>query len=680
MTMNSRKRAAVVSFLIFLGIIGVLKAIDGSEDIKKAEVVSFIVVGGTGDLAKRKIWPSVAEMVIKEGIDLSLVHFYAGTRDSTEATYQLLHTFFSEQECAEQWNINIQQCKAINDKLLNSITCVRLKNSDDYTHLNKQIEGRVDDIDGKERLRIFYLAVPPFAYSEIARNVHMHCRSGSGDLRIAIEKPFGRDLASAETLASDLRNYLIDDEVYLVDHYLHKNGVKLIHQFLMYNSELLKPIWNKRYIEYVEIVARERVTVKGRSSYYNHYGVIRDMLQSHLTELMTIITTNVETNIIKEGENKLKNLVLQKITHPFVDSSFIGQYNGYQTHVMEDSGSLNITRTPTFASVVLYIQDIDWHGLPFFLSSGKSLLKREGYVRIVFKDNAFKAFTNEKCIPEMTFTFNTDLGENNFITISPSIPDLKKDFEQSTNKEGSCSSQVLTPNSAVVPLHSYSSVISGLINGDKHFFIPLNNIIQSWKIWTPLLKELESDKSSNIHIYNADIVNKLQLIAKGTKLVNSFKDNNIFLDSGIDNSKLSVSSTGVDGSIIVSIIAGHPVNLASRSPLLRQLASDIYSAALKSVASKGTFHLALPGGSSPLELFQILSLDYKESLPWKSTHIWQTDERCVDTSSPDSNMNQLKRYLLDFVDIPSSNIHPMLPNGKTKMICFNESNNNYLCC
>ncbi len=666
----NKRRAFVVSFFILL-FLGIVRILHGIEDNAEAAVVSFIVIGGTGDLAKRKIWTSVTEMVINQVIDLSSVHFYAGTRDSTEVTYQLLSTYFSEQECAEQLNLSIKKCKSINDQILNSITSVRLKTSEDYKQLNTQIERRVH---GKEKLRIFYLAVPPFAYSEIAKNIHMYCRLMFGDLRIAIEKPFGRDLTSAKNLANELRNNLADDEVYLVDHYLHKSGVKLMQQFLMYNSELLKPFWNRRNIKHVEIVARETVDVKGRSSYYNHYGVIRDMLQSHLTELMTIVATGVVDINDKEDKNEVKNLALQRITHPFLDSTFIGQYNGYKRHVIDDSsGSINSSRTPTFVSVVLYMQDINWFGVPFFISSGKSLLKAEGFVKIVFKDKDFGIFTNEAdCIPEITFTFNSNSGEDHFITVSPAIHhDLKKHFLQekllSNEDSGSCSMYLLTPSqSSNTPLHPYTSVIMGLINGDRHLFVPLKNIIQSWSIWTPLLEEMEADHFSNIHAYNSDIVDHLKLTSKGTKLVTSFKEDAELLNS-MDDSLLSISSTGVDHNMVTSTISGHPMYLASRTVILRQLGSDIFNAALKSVTLNNVFHMTLPGGSSPLQLFQILSIDYKESFPWRYTHIWQTDERCVDISSPDSNIYQLKQYLLDLVDIPPSNIHPILSNGKNKL-------------
>lgn len=640
--------------------------------------VSFVVVGGTGDLAKRKIWPSVAELVHRKELDLHSVHFYAGSRDTATVTRNLLTSYFSEFACADhtracdhEYNYQV---------LLDSISAVTLKTGKDYTELNQQINNRMNEVTGREILRVFYLAVPPFAYSGIIANINEFCRPSASlsegtKLRIAIEKPFGRDLNSAQLLANDMRKFLSDDEVYLVDHYLHKEGVKQIRNFLTMNYATLLPIWNNKYIDYIEIVAREGLDVKGRSKYYDTYGVIRDMHQSHLTELLLLIVTDA---MEKDQEHEPKNVMLHKVTHPFLHSTFIGQYRGYQDHLMEDTQTLNISRTPTYATVVLGVQDENWFGVPFYLTSGKAVSKREGFVRVVFQKHAFSHFNIAvpECmdsVPEIQFTFNSDKPEyhhGHSITVQPPISELITDHSSAV-KDGShqCEPHVLMSSSSSTHshVHAYTSVITGLIRGDKHLFVPLANIIQSWKVWTPLVRELElvnkeGTMANNLVIYDKDLVEKLSLITKGTKLITTYTGGSTqdsYTVLGNDNSIMTMATNNMEA----LSIQDHTVYMASRSLVLTKLASDIHAFALRSVDSKGSFNLALPGGSSPLELFQILSLDYRDTFPWESTHIWQTDERCVETSSPDSNIHQLRLKLLDLVNIPPSNVHPMIPNG-----------------
>ena len=642
-------------FLLFLGLFG-LKALYKAQSVE-AGVVSFVVIGATGDLAKRKIWPSIVEMISKNQISTTNVRFYAGARDSPDLIHKTLDNYFTELDCPRQWDFTEEICTDLKIRIMKIITCVKLKNAQDYSNLNKEILQNIKN----EAIRIFYLAVPPFAYSDIADNVNKHCRPLNGELRIAIEKPFGRDLSSANELAMELRKFLTDSEVYLVDHYLHKEGVKQIRQFLTQNSKIFKPVWNRKNIKYVEIVAKEKLDAKGRTGYYNHYGVIRDMLQSHLTELLAIIATAIDG----EGDtNELKHAVLKRLTNPFIGSCFVGQYKDYQQHLMEDTGNRNLSRTLTFASVLLYIQDKNWLGVPFFLTSGKSLSRREGFVKVVFKDGTFNECSN----PEILFTFNNDKPmEGPSITLSNNIPNIAtKSFTGTLGKKGSCESQVIYPDNSMYS-NAYVSVIMGLLDGDKDLFVPLKNIIQSWHIWTPLLTELETDEVSkdHLHIYYSQTIDHMTLDGSGTQLVTTTPNTLQFTD--ISPSHMTIMASTGTTSINTKYIGDHPVYMASRSMILKRLAADLYHTAMTSIAAKGVFHLALPGGTSHLELFQILSLDYRDSFPWSSTHMWQTDERCVPVASIDSNIKQLQASLFDFIDIPSSNIHPML-SGKYSIV------------
>ena len=153
-------------------------------------------------------------------------------------------------------------------------------------------------------------------------------------LRVAVEKPFGKDLQSAQTLADHLQKYLNSNEVLIVDHYLHKPGVSQILDFRLSNLDKLNPIWNAKYISHVEVVAREMLSVEGRT-YYDQYGVVRDMLQNHLTEIVALLIADLTNFSSVESEsnfdlNKAKLEALKTIYPPFVNNVVLGQYFDYQ--------------------------------------------------------------------------------------------------------------------------------------------------------------------------------------------------------------------------------------------------------------------------------------------------------------------------------------------------------------
>ena len=668
------------SLVFFIGI-DLLSGIENARKQEILEVDTLVIIGATGNLAKRKIWPSIKELLVKNTLDLSSMYIYAATRDTEHLIKTQLEAVFTDLPCLYRWRLSTDECRNIDTHIANHVKVVQLKSSENFSMLNELIHKQLLKENCLERSRIFYLAIPPFAYSEATKNIDKYARPKKAFLRIAIEKPFGEDSDSAEVLANDLRAHLADNEIFLIDHYLHKPGVKQILKFMSLNQDKLFSVWNTGSISYVEVIAKEQVGVKGRTGFYDHYGVIRDMLQSHLTEIVALLTAGLQTNGIRNSVgnlNKVKREMLSKIYPPFTHSAIVGQYYDYQKHVYEDlelvgKYNTNSTLTPTFAAVLLYIRHSKWFGVPFLVSSGKVLDKKTAFVRIVFKDtsNFWYSDFESHCTRELIFTINHgDSAEYSSISV-PILANYDNPFangemvveksSEPSNNPRDCKVQVFLPNKNDMPANAYTSVIRGLIDGNQDLFVPLENILESWKIWTPLLKELEDTQNHhNMHLYRPNLFDRLNLSVKGTRLLTSASEE-IFtsFDAPVINQEsIRIAAQNRVGDYIME--SSTLTHTAPRSQLVLKITSYIYELALQSIAQRGVFHLALPGGSSSLGVFQSLALDYMHTFPWNSTHIWQTDERCVSLSSVDSNINQLYVYLLDYVAVPHTNIHQML--------------------
>lgn len=663
-----------------------------SSTKSQSDAITFVLLGAKGDLAKRFIWPAMLELMDKDNEILTrfrLIVFAASREPASPSSLQDLFATFVEED---NFNLKILANATL---LLSTVKYVQLKSIEDYAKLNNLIVSQLENEGLNEVSRIYYLSVPPSAYGWIVRVIDSVGRPTSGRLQVALEKPFGEDLTSALALTSVLQQHLSDDEIFLVDHYLGKQGVQQILHFRQINGKTLDPLWNSDNIQMVKIVASETVTAQGRTAYYDQYGVIRDMLQNHLTEVLSLLLCDQDDKSLHSCTEKE---ILSKVYPPPLESALVGQYLGYTAHLQEDNvGSeiSNITSsTPTFASVVLYIRDPRWMGVPFLITSGKHMKKKSTYVQILFKDNMH-------CPAGSTFECTTSPTEVVFI-IDSHIPGVcfsaafDRFIPPYTDWEStSCSnlpsyengkSQRCTAKCFVPILKSYrntyTTIISSMMIGSNDFFLSIENLIQSWEIWTPLLNELEASRYQKMFVYTPESLERLQITVNAMKLavvlpeLYSFMPHSNFKFASIVNSDSYNHSVIPEVKKHFSALIGVRVISDFRSNLASNLARMIFTSALKAVKERGVFNLALPGGMSPLIIYQYLILNFRHLFPWHGTHIWQTDERCVGRNSSNSNLHQFSKYLLEYVPIPHHNIHP-LP-GERACNAFQESSTFHL--
>ena len=650
--------------------------------------VTFVLLGSTGSLARLYLWPALYKwhsLPAFQDQQCELMIFAASRQPFTNEE-RMWKDITSNVKCGD----TEIQCSETMSSFRRATRFVQIRSHDHYTDLQQQIH-ELYSVNGLVEVgRVFYLSIPPSGYEEVCQNIHQHVRPETGTwLRVVLEKPFGDDLISAKILADKVSEYLSSEEIYRVDHYLGKFGVQQILPFRLKNNALLSPLWNKNTIQFVEVAMKERSHVKGRARFYDSYGVIRDVLQNHLMEILVRLLVPAE---VFDSEEFLaaKKKVLSNLYPPTLKHTLLGQYMDYHDHlekdgVIQQSPEDNFSKsfTPTFASVATYLRDPQWHGVPFILFSGKQLDQRAAYARIVFRQRLFHISSNHSSCPsEVIFLIQDDQFHSPGVLISEQLSSIGLSYPGNFNSV-SWTSEITTyaksrgydhckyiyiHPSLAVEENAYVSVIKSILGGKQEQFVDTYSLLLSWKVWSPLLDEIELSKHTlQLHTYSPEMLNGLNFELKGTSMLPAETvpsiinmDHNMALNIGI--------ATSAEGntSEYWSALLGHRAFVTHKYALSALVAEDLFRAAQTAMKLRGEFHMALPGGQSPMLLLNQLSLDYSALIPWQQTHIWQTDERCVKATSPYSNWKRISDYLLSVVPIPFHHVHPMpvdLQNG-----------------
>ncbi|KAK2861996.1 hypothetical protein Q5P01_001529 [Channa striata] len=644
------------------------------QEAQRPGHVSVVIVGGTGDLAKKYLWQGFFQLYVNQVSSGNTFSFYGGGLSLADSGTPVLFEILKAVSC--QNKVSAERCALLKEQFLRLSQYRQLKTLEDYQDLANHIEKQLQEEGMKEAGRLFYLSVPAFAYADIADKINNSCRPTSGAwLRVVLEKPFGHDLRSAQILSSQLAISLKDEEMYRIDHYLGKQVVANILPFRIENKKFLDPIWNKHHIERVEIVLKETLDVRGRIPFYDQYGVIRDVLQNHLTEVMALLTMRLPLKLSSNKEvlqNKLK--VFSSILPLGKNQAVIGQYQSYKAEVQQEQNKTkdHNSLTPTYAAVLMHIDEAQYEGVPILLISGKMLDERVGYARILFKNDAF-CLANHKAIhckpKQIIFHFGHGTLQYPAILVSKNLfkpvllnSEWKEVMEHTdVNVVGLPMSDyyVHTPTEQH---DTYTELISHIFAGRSNSFISTENLLASWEIWTPLLSSLATT-FPRIYPGGADNGDLLDIRLKGREV--SYNSEVVIISPD------QVGSTSANNfQVMQGKFRSADMISAWAEELVERLAADIQEAAEASIREGGVFHLALSGGSTPLALFHTLALNHF-SFPWRNTHVWMVDERCVPLSELDSNFNTLHDHLLQHVRIPYYNIHPM-PVLLNQRLCVEE--------
>ncbi|CAE7211730.1 gsdA [Symbiodinium sp. CCMP2592] len=346
---------------------------------------SFVVMGAAGDLAKKKTFPSLFQLHLGRllpgsmqiiGVDDPKFH-----QDVTNVSDFWDKRLREHLEKQKGWvNEDVENFK----RRLHFIH-VQLDQPETMSALDRRLrelaEGRP-----KEH-RVFYLALPPFLFAQAVEHLRERCWSDTGWNRVVVEKPFGKNGGEAAALSSSLKKYLDEKEIFRMDHYLAKTLVLNLLTLRFANREL-GHLFHCHHVANVRITFKEAIGVQGRAGYFDGYGIIRDIMQNHLMQVLTLVAMEAPATLEAEDVRDEKVKVLKQIRPISPRDCVIGQYEGYQTD--PDIQKINLkqgyaSRCPTFAVAVLYLDNERWSGVPFIMKAGKGLEVQQTIVRIQFK-------------------------------------------------------------------------------------------------------------------------------------------------------------------------------------------------------------------------------------------------------------------------------------------------------
>lgn len=341
---------------------------------------------------------------------------------------------------------------------------------------------------GQPPNRLFYLATPPELYIPIIEQMGAAglCRSEGGFTRIVVEKPFGRDLDSARELNAHIHRVFDEDQIYRIDHYLGKETVQNIMVFRFANA-IFEPLWNRYYIDHVQISVLEDVSVGRRGGYYDHAGVLRDMFQNHLLQLFTLTAmeppTTWDATLLRDEKVKVLRAVRVPTGEKLKSHTVRGQYRAAEgangpTYRAEPGVTPDST-TPTYAALELYVDNWRWQGVPFYLRSGKSLAKKVTELMIHFKEVPHMLFkaqdAGQRLTNVLSFCLQPDEGFHlGFQTKVPGAGMRSQPVDMSFHFAGTFGAKSLP--------EAYERLLLDALLGDAALFARADEIEHSWQI------------------------------------------------------------------------------------------------------------------------------------------------------------------------------------------------------
>lgn len=348
--------------------------------------------------------------------------------------------------------------------------------------------------------RLYYLALPPTVYPTVCKGLKRHCDSTSDVecnwIRIIIEKPFGRDTDSAEELAEQLGVLYPEEQLYRIDHYLGKEMLQNLF-VLRFSNTLFSPLWSRENIDSVQITFKENFGTEGRGGYFDSFGIIRDMIATHLSQILAFVAMEKPATLHPDDirDEKLKLLRCVRPVKP--EDCVLGQYVGKGTEpgYLDDPTVPEGSKTPTFASMILAINNDRWAGVPFIIKAGKALNQRKADIRIQLRQPPTFIFPGDAEYLRNELVVRLQPDEAIYAKIVVKSPGLDMGTEMS---ELDLDYRRRFPG-VVIP-DAYSRLILEAIRGDQQHFLRRDELRAAWSIFTPLLNAIDEGKVP-IHEY-----------------------------------------------------------------------------------------------------------------------------------------------------------------------------------
>lgn len=446
----------------------------------------IVIFGITGDLSRRYLLPSLYHL-IQDGILHEQTEIVGITRGTTTA-----QELFDKVELCVNEIDNV--CDPVALKTMRDHTemvQMDLNNPDDYDSLLRTLND-MEERQGVCMNRLYYLSIPPQAYTSVIhllgeRGLGSGCQHHKATSRLLVEKPFGFDVESAQELIDEIAKSFNEEQVFRIDHYMAKETVQNILTF-RFSNPIFEALWNEEYIANIEISAKEKIGIEGRATFYEPLGALRDFIQSHLLQILGLITMDQPPVLDSEHIHDAKQAALDQVeavpAEQVGERTVRGQYKGYREEVNNADST-----TETYTAITVFSKSPRWRGVPIRLVTGKALDERKTEICITFRGKPNGGSSNQ-----LRFRIQPNEGiELDLAAKKPGyaheLQTINMDFsyEEDFDNHGH-------PN-------AYERVLVNAVRGDHTLFATSQEIMSSWRIVQPVLENW-AKQSEDLRFYD----------------------------------------------------------------------------------------------------------------------------------------------------------------------------------
>jgi glucose-6-phosphate 1-dehydrogenase len=451
--------------------------------------LSIVVVGASGDLARRKIFPALFALYCQGFLPQRFLvfGFARSLLSDTEFRAKIMEYLTCRYTPGES-------CSQLMDEFLGK--CCYVSGSYDSRDSFLDLYQVMQEAEGGAGAnRFYYLAIPPSVFLDVAHAIGdaglVSCGMDEPWSRVVIEKPFGRDRTSSDQLTRALGEVFTEDQTYRIDHYLGKEVIQNL-LVLRFANVVFEPLWNHRFIRKIEILWKEDIGVEGRGGYFDQYGIVRDVMQNHLAQILALVAMEPPNQLDSENIAAEKVKVLRHVPPLKFQDVILGQYREalhdgrrFPAYV-EDPGVPSDSITPTFAAARLQIDRPRWQGVPFLISAGKSVDARITEIRIHFRNIPSDMFCHQGGCPDANrLIIRVQPDEAIYLSLVNKVPGMGMKV---TTKN--LDLQYKEAFSELIP-DAYESLLLDVIEGDRSLFIRNDELEAAWDIFTPVLHQIE---------------------------------------------------------------------------------------------------------------------------------------------------------------------------------------------
>lgn len=468
--------------------------------------IIFFIFGATGDLTSRKLIPALYNLFLERLMPVNFAIIGMGRTSYTDERFRGL-LFENINRFSKNEKVDVDQWDNFSSRIY--FHCSDISEDKTYQGQAERISQLAREWGGDPCV-VYYMAVAPRFFGTIAEKLAQHKLTENADkMRVVIEKPFGHDLESARALNQLLSTVFSERQIYRIDHYLGKETVQNILAFRFANS-ILEPVWNRNYIDHVQISVTEQLGVEGRGGYYEEAGALRDMVQNHILQLLCLVSmeppVSFHADEVRNRKADVLNAVRKIRAEDITKNAVRGQYgkgwvDGKEVKGYREEEQVHLrSNTETFVALKLFVDNWRWHGIPFYLRTGKRLHQSSSLITIQFRDVPHQIFASEAL----------EGWQQNRLIISIQ-PEMSIRLQLQSKRPGL--NMILNPVDLMFDYsgtyagkspEAYETLLLDTMLGDQTHFMRGDQVEAAWELLMPVLKAWGGKKSLSFPNYSAD--------------------------------------------------------------------------------------------------------------------------------------------------------------------------------